>query len=121
MKEYSQIKLMFHTESFIELALNQKEPEEPLVELLERHEKMSTQYQEFREEYNKVIAQWRKGDSGIEANDIDYDAWEESDPDSFMKYALGDFNGFKSIDMLEYEIDVKICHIISKNNGQRSN
>lgn len=64
---------------------------------------------------------WRKGNSGIEANDIDYDAWEESDPDSFMKYALADFNGFNALDMMEYEIDVKICHINSKKNEHEIN
>lgn len=42
---------------------------------------------------------------------IDYDAWSKGDENVSSDWGLADFNGFNGIDMLEYDIDLKIMHI----------
>ena len=42
---------------------------------------------------------------------IDYDAWEAADSQGCWAYGFGEFNGFNAIDMMEYEIDLKIMHM----------
>jgi len=44
---------------------------------------------------------------------IDMEAWQK-DEESFS-WGLADFNGFNAIDMLEFEIDLKIMHINARN------
>ena len=41
---------------------------------------------------------------------IDYDAWDKADPEGFFDYGMAEFNGFNGLDMLEYDIDLKIWH-----------
>jgi len=41
------------------------------------------------------------------------EAWQK-DEESFS-WGLADFNGFNAIDMLEFEIDLKIMHINARN------
>ncbi len=42
---------------------------------------------------------------------IDYDAWSKEDENGSFDWSLKDFNVFNGIDMLEYDIDLKIMHI----------
>lgn len=35
----------------------------------------------------------------------------KKDSESFLAYGFAEFNGFNAIDMLEYDIDLKIMHI----------
>ena len=42
---------------------------------------------------------------------IDYDAWDEADPDGCFDYGMAEFNGFNGLDMLEYDIDLKIMYL----------
>lgn len=115
------MELKFHKESFVEQALKQEEPEETLEELMESYESASAAYIEFREAYKKAIEPWRKGSTGIDANDIDYDAWEKGDPKTYWDYAFAGFNGFNAIDMLEDLIDIKICHLNNRNRKENCN
>lgn len=42
---------------------------------------------------------------------IDYDAWDKADPDGCFDFGMAEFNGFNGLDMLEYDIDLKILHL----------
>lgn len=45
---------------------------------------------------------------------IDYDAWDREDPDGCFDYGMAEFNGFNGLEMLEYDIDLKILHLNEK-------
>ena len=108
------IELKFHSPGFEERALKQEEPEESLEELLQQYEEACNAYKKVVEAKEKAEAPWRRtriNNQGKEETYIDYDAWEKADPTGFWDNALGEFNGFSCIDMLEESIDVKICHL----------
>ena len=51
---------------------------------------------------------------------IDHDAWRKAREDASFFHSIAEFNGFGAIDMLEWDIDLKIMHINekeSKENG----
>ncbi len=50
---------------------------------------------------------------------IDYDAWSKVDGNGYFDWGLSNFNEFNGIDMLEYDIDLKIMHINAR--GQKKN
>ena len=59
----------------------------------EEHKGFKTFSDRFKEEY------------------VDYDEWERKDSEGCWAYGMGEFNGFNAIEMLEYDIDLKILHI----------
>ena len=75
-----------------------EEPEESLEELIKQHEGFEEFSNWFKEEY------------------VDYEEWEQKDSESCMAYGFAEFNGFNAIDMLEYDIDLKIMHINEREN-----
>ena len=108
------IELKFHRPGFVELALKQEEPKESLDELLQQHKEACNAYRKYVDAVRLAEAPWRRtriNEQGQEETYIDYDAWEETDQMGFWNNAMGEFNGFSNIDMLEDRIDVKICHI----------
>ena len=108
------IELKFHTPVFVELALKQEEPKESLEELLQQYKETCNAYRKYVDSKRLAEAPWRRtriNEQGQEETYIDYDAWEETDQMGFWNNAMGEFNGFSNIDMLEDRIDVKICHI----------
>ena len=50
---------------------------------------------------------------------IDHDAWNKTRGDDALDWGMGEFNSFNAIDMLQWEIDLKIMHLNEreKNNG----
>ncbi len=42
---------------------------------------------------------------------IDYDKWEKDNSIEARDYGFGDFNGGNALDMMEYDIDLKIMHM----------
>ena len=48
---------------------------------------------------------------------VDYDEWDEKDPDGCWTYGLGEFNGFNALDQMQYDIDLKIMHMNSRGEG----
>jgi hypothetical protein len=108
------IELKFHSPGFEELAFKQEEPKESLEELLQRYKEVCNAYKKVVEAKKKAEAPWRRtriNEQGKEETYIDYDAWEKADPKGLWDNALGEFNGFSGIDMLEDRIDVKICYL----------
>lgn len=108
------IELKFHTPGYEEMALKQEEPEESLDELLQQYKEACNAYRKCVEAKKEAEVPWRRtriNEQGKEETYIDYDAWEKADPVGFMNNALGEFNGFSDIDMLEDRIDMKICHM----------
>ena len=104
----------YHTDSFDEIAVKIEEPDESLEELLANYETAKQQFREFKQRLREAEAPYRRTRINIlgrEETYVDYDAWEEEDPDSCYKYGFADFNGFNALDMMEDMIDAKIYYI----------
>jgi len=93
-----------------------EEPEDSLEEMLTAHQKMCDCFRDFQRRKYEAEAPYRKTRivNGKEQTYIDYDAWEAADSDEFLQWGLADFNGFNGIDLLEFDIDLKIMHINAK-------
>lgn len=115
--------LMFHcggTKMFIDKKTGELHPddvEHTLEELIAQYEDNCDAYSAFMKKKKEAEAPYRKTKikNGREVTYIDYDAWEEEDSDSFWNYGLCEFNGYNCLEMLEWDIDLKIVHINRKN------
>lgn len=65
----------------------------------------------FRDENGKEHEGFKEFSDRFKEEYVDYDEWAKEDSESCLAYGLGEFNGFNAIDMLEYDIDLKIMHI----------
>lgn len=53
---------------------------------------------------------------------VDYDAWKAAKPEDYEMFSFAEFNSFNGLDMLQYEIDLKIMHLNARekeHSGQR--
>ena len=42
---------------------------------------------------------------------VDYDAWKAAKPDDYDTFSFAEFNSYNRLEMLQYEIDLKIMHL----------
>lgn len=65
----------------------------------------------FRDENGEEHEGFEEFSARFKEEYVDYEEWEQKDSESCMAYGFAEFNGFNAIDMLEYDIDLKIMHI----------
>ena len=116
---YSEPKLLFHnggTKMFMQDGKLQDEPEESLEILIRHYFECSDSYREFRRKLEDARRPYQKQKmvNGKMVTYIDYDEWERLDNDGFWDYGFCSFNGFNSLDMQQWEIDLKIAHIYAR-------
>ena len=51
---------------------------------------------------------------------IDYDAWDKANADESLDFGLAEFNSYNYIEMLEWEIDLKITHLNEREKARLS-
>ena len=73
----------------------------------------------FRDENGEDHEGFKEFSDRFKEEYVDYDEWEKTDSESFCAYGFGEFNGFNAIDMLEYDIDLKIMHINEREKQDR--
>lgn len=91
-----------------------EEPEETLEELLKHYKYVCQRSQEIKAKTKEIEAKYwkeRLNSKGVKETYIDYDEWERENEDEFLDFALAGFNSDGGIEMLEWEIDLKILHI----------
>jgi hypothetical protein len=50
---------------------------------------------------------------------IDYEAWDKANSKEYTMYSFAENNCFNSLDMLQYDIDLKITHLNEKEKRER--
>ena len=112
----------FHNDQFLADGITEEEPEESLDELLSRYDECCRSFSEFQERKRKAEAPYvrTRVRNGREETYIDYDAWEEADEDSMFTYGMADFNGFNALDMMQYDIDLKIAYMNQRGENYES-
>lgn len=113
------MKLKFHTKDFEKTALEREEPEESLEELLKEYNEACDAFLAFKkkreavkDEYTKIRT---KADGTVEKY-IDYEAMETDD--EAFQIMLADFNAFNALDMMQFDIDVKIAYMNKRQSEQ---
>ena len=86
-----------------------EEPEESLEELIADYRKACECYNVVHENTKKKESKYETVKDGKKV--IDYDKWEEDNEDEMMTYGLADFNAGEWLEILKWEIDLKIMHI----------
>ena len=94
----------------------EKEPRMSLKRLITNYLEGCKAYLDFKQKMEEASRpyQRQKMVNGGMVTYIDYDEWDKHDPIGSWDYGMCEFNGFNSLDMLQWDIDLKIAHIYTR-------
>lgn len=118
-KALSEPKLLFHnggTKMFLQNGKLENEPRASLKRLITNYLEDCDTYLNFKKKMEEASRPYKRQKmvNGEIVTYIDYEEWEKHDPIGSWDYGMCEFNGFNSLDMQQWDIDLKIAHIYAR-------
>lgn len=112
-------KLLFYTggtQMFMQDGKLREEPEYTLEHMIRRYLKGCDAYTELMRKMEEASKPYKreKMANGKLVTYIDYDEWEKQDSEGCWDYSMAENNSYNGLDMLQWEIDLKIAHIYAR-------